>query len=197
MKALTRAWIAAGMTVQAVLCAASGAYAATGEQRAASIAGTDITVGRQSWPTDVNTSGEVVGGYSVGNDTHGFVWRSGVLTDIIPLQGGAYSLAEAVNTAGDVVGRSGNYGDSHPFSWHNGVSVELPALGGTGSANALNDNGVIVGNAFQPSTGSNKAVLWHDGALTVLPDLGGSYSAAEFVNAGGQVLVYSVSPSGV
>ncbi|MBW8804177.1 MAG: hypothetical protein JF587_10025 [Catenulisporales bacterium] len=194
---MTRAWVAAGMTVQAVLGTAAGAYAASGEHRAAAIAGTDITVGKQSWPWAVNTAGEVVGGYSFANDTHGFVWHNGVFTDIIPLHGGTYSLAEAVNEAGDVVGRSGNYGDSHPFSWHNGVSVELPALGGTGSADALNDHGVIAGMAFQPSTGTNKAVLWCDGALTVLPDLGGTYSSAGPVNESGQVLIYTVAPSGV
>ncbi|NUP54030.1 MAG: hypothetical protein HOW97_42930 [Catenulispora sp.] len=201
MKAMKSAWIAAGMIVQTVIWTPTpGAHAADSGQPArhheVSIAGTDITPGNQSWPSAVNTSGEVVGGHSVGGGTHGFVWRDGVLTDITPLRGGTYSFAEAVNATGDAVGTSGDYGNSHPFRWHDGVSVELPALGGTGSANALNDNGVVVGNAYQAASGSNKAVLWRDGVLSVLPDLGGTYSAARFVNESGQVLIYSVSPAG-
>ena len=196
MRSLTKHWIGAALAVQLLACPAAEAFAADSTPHLSSIAGTDITPGNQSWPSDVYSSGEIVGGHTVGSGTHGFVWRAGVLTDITPLHSGTYSIAFAVDEAGDAVGTSGDYGNSHAFLWHNGTSTELPSLGGVSSANALNDVGAIVGNAYQPSSGSNKAVLWRDGTLTTLPDLGGTYSSASFVNNSGQVLIYSVSPSG-
>lgn len=166
------------------------------------VTGTAIDPGHSgSWPTGINDGNEVIGGHAVGNETHGFVWRAGVVTDLGTLAGGDYSLAEAINRAGDIVGDSGTYtapGRIHAVLWHGTTMHDLGSLGGNSFANAINDSGVIVGSSeLQPSGAQFRAVRWQQGIMRVLPTLPGSYyDTATLLNTVGDAAGYSVLSSG-
>jgi probable HAF family extracellular repeat protein len=101
--------------------------------------------GADSWASDINNLGQVVGSMASGGAYHGFVFGSGVLTDIGTL-GGANSSAMAINDHGVVVGNAElAAGGSHGFVYSGG---SLSALGGGASMQAygINNGGTIVGS---------------------------------------------------
>jgi probable HAF family extracellular repeat protein len=193
---LTAAMVAA--TATGVSPAAATAVA----PRAAAVTGISIDPGHSnSWPLGISDGNTVIGGHGVNNQTHGFVWRDGIVTDLGTLAGGDYSLAEAVNRYGDIVGDSGSYsvpGGIHAVLWHGGTVRDLGSLGGNSFATAINRSGVIVGTSeLQPSGAQFRAVMWRQGAMSVLPTLPGSYyDLPSLLNAAGSAAGYSVLPSG-
>lgn len=194
--------ILAAVMVAATAAGVSPADAAAGPSTAA-VTGIDIDPGHSSsWTTGINDGNEVVGGHDVDNQTHGFVWRDGIVTDLGTRAGGDYSLAEAINRSGDIVGESGSYtapGQIHAVLWRGGTAVkDLGTLGGNSFATAINDNGVIVGSSeLQPSGAQFRAVMWRQGAMRVLPTMPGSYyDVPNLLNASGTAAGYSVLPSG-
>lgn len=178
-------------------------FAATTPASAASLAGTGIDPGHSgSWPTGVSAGGEVIGGHSVGDATHGFVWRDGVASDLGTWAGGDYSLANGINANGEIVGDSGTYeipGSIRAVLWHDGAIQDLGSLGGNSFATAINSDGVIVGNSeLTPSGAQFRAVMWRQGAMTILPTLDGSYyDAPGLLDDQGDAAGYSVLSSGV
>lgn len=194
------------LILAAVMAAAMAAgvapAAAAAAPSAATVTGIDIDPGHSSsWPTGINDGNEVVGGHEVDNQTHGFVWRNGIVTDLGTRAGGDYSLAEAINRYGDIVGESGSYtapGRIHAVLWHGGTLRDLGSLGGNSFATAINGSGVVVGSSeLQPSGAQFRAVMWRQGVMRVLPTLPGSYyDMANLLNAAGNAAGYSVLPSG-
>jgi probable HAF family extracellular repeat protein len=193
--------ITAVVAAAATGMAASSSAAATAPH-AAAVTGVDIDPGHaDSWPTAVNDRNEVVGGHTVSDQTHGFVWRDGTVTDLGTLAGGDYSLAEAINRNGDIVGESGSYtgpGGIHAVLWHGGSVRDLGSLGGNSFATAINGNGLIVGNSeVDPSGVQFRAVMWRQGVMKVLPTLPDSYyDLPSLLDAAGDAAGYSVLPSG-
>lgn len=114
---------------------------------------------------DVNDSGQVVG-YSSSPD-RGFVWESGVMTDLGPFAHGG-SKAYGLNNLGQVVGTSWStdpvLGELRACIWEAGVLYDLNDLLADASgwvivaAYDVNDAGQIVGEGIHPS-GAYHAVL--------------------------------------
>lgn len=193
---------AAVMVAVTFTTAAVSPVAAVAASSTATVTGIAIDPGHSdSWALGINDRNEVIGGHEVNNQTHGFVWQAGTVTDLGTRAGGDYSLAEAINRNGDIVGESGSYaapGGIHAVLWHAGAISDLGTLGGNSLATAINDTGVIVGSSeLQPSGAQFRAVMWSQGAMKVLPTLPGSYyDMPTVLNAAGNTAGYSVLPSG-
>jgi probable HAF family extracellular repeat protein len=80
-----------------------------------------------NYATDVNdnVTANVVGSFTnSGINTHGFLWRPGVMFDLGALPGSDESIARAVNNSGRIVGKSA----SKAVIWQNGEIRDLNAF---------------------------------------------------------------------
>ena len=136
----------------------------------------------------VNDLSHVVGNGAIGSFIHGFLWRSGQMTDLGALSGQVVSEASAINNTGLIAGKSNIF----PVIWEYDIAnpgrapriQQLPIPAGFFSATttAVNDSGDVVGYAGSPNIDSH-AVLWRNGIaidLGVWP--GGHYSVANGIN---------------
>ena len=168
-----------------------------------------VTTSGSSTATDVNASGQVVGGSFLADGTqHAFLWHQGQMIDLGTL-GGSFSEAAGINDAGQIVGRSylRNNQSSRAFlltpedadgngiadRWFrdsnadgaNDLMRDLGTLGGSNASSAaldVNNLGQVVGvSSWQTSSGySYRAVLWQQGLTTTL----GVFSATAINDAG-------------
>jgi probable HAF family extracellular repeat protein len=190
-----------------VLAVVVAAAAATGVSPAAAavapsgttVMGIDIDPGHSSsWVAGINDANQVVGNHNVGYETHGFVWRAGVVTDLGTLPGRDYSSTSAINRNGDIVGASGTYSGPvniiHAVVWHGGTIRDLGTLGGVSVASAINNCGVIVGTSqLGPDSAQYRAVMWRQGVMKVLPTLPGSrYDVPTLLDDAGDAAGYSL-----
>jgi len=142
----------------------------------------------------VNDLSHVVGNGAIGSFIHGFLWRSGQMTDLGALSGQVVSEASAINNTGLIAGKSNIF----PVIWEYDIAnpgrapriQQLPIPAGFFSATttAVNDSGDVVGYAGSPNIDSH-AVLWRNGIaidLGVWP--GGHYSVANGINNLGQIV---------
>jgi probable HAF family extracellular repeat protein len=129
----------------------------------------------------INDRGQVIGGSTTAKPIrgHGFLWQSGKMIDLYPVD------ARAINNRGQVVG-SGRVagGRTHALLWQSGKVTDLGTLGGPSSiALALNERGQIVGSADTKTRDRNgvwiqHAFLWQSGKMSDLGTLGGAYAAS-------------------
>jgi probable HAF family extracellular repeat protein len=205
-RALLVAGAAAAITLTAATAAsaasssaASGSAVGSAAVGSAAVAGVQIA-SANSEPNALNDHGDVVGDYTLNNQTRGFVWHGGKLSDLGVLGGNAADVTwpTAVNGSGEVVGHSGSSLTSfgyHAFLWRDGKLMDLGGLGGDSFAQQINDKGLIVGYADDASQ-NPVAVEWRDGTLATLPGLGGTASYAMFVNDAGLIAGESTDASG-
>jgi hypothetical protein len=153
----------------------------------------DFGLGGQ--PSDVNSSGIIVGAVRVENESAPSVpviWQtSNSAPTPLPTVNGGYAVA--INSNGDIVGTefqvSGSYGI--PVLWSNGERIELPDLGEGGYANDINEVGVIIGNVI--SKGQYRAARWVNRELELLPlpefetEDGVIWSFANTINSAGVI----------
>lgn len=143
-----------------------------------------------SYAYDINARGQIVGsskplaGYS-----HGFFYSNGTMIDI-----GDNSEAIAINNNGQIVGQymtSSAY--PHAYCYSNGAKVDLGVLSGLTSFGwGINSSGQVVG------TSNSRAFLYSGGSMTDLGNLGKTGNAgADDINDNGEVVGYSLTPSGV
>jgi len=121
--------------------------------------------GEESVATDLNDSGQVVGGAeNASGQWRPFRWASGSFTNLGTLGGETVTLdhrAEAVSASGNVCGRSYTAGgDAHAFYW-DGSMTDLGVLtGGSESwAFGINDSNVVVGTS-DVTGGAFHAFVW-------------------------------------
>lgn len=95
--------------------------------------GTSLS-GEARW---INEAGEVVGGAGLvipcdnaASQTHGFLWRNGVMTDLGMIAGSPNSQADFINSKSQIVGGSFSCQFNSPlaFLWENGSMVDLNGL---------------------------------------------------------------------
>jgi probable HAF family extracellular repeat protein len=102
----------------------------------------------------INNSGQVVGGYNVGqgsgNYQYGFVYSGGNYTTI-SVPGSTYTVAFGINDSGQIVGDYGINNVSYGFVYSNGTLTTLsnPAAPNDTFAFGINNAGQVVG--YPPS----------------------------------------------
>jgi probable HAF family extracellular repeat protein len=116
----------------------------------------------------------------------GFVWRRGVLTEVVP-QPPQRSIRQsiAVNDAGQALFDA--YGPA--VLWDGARIVELGSLGGPTTSTFgtdLDDRTQVVGSSTTAS-GDTHAFLWDDGRITDLHPVAGVASSAQVINDRGVV----------
>lgn len=127
---------------------------------------------------DINNVGSVVGQATVTDSysypgayveftrSTGFIWRNGLMTELVGLPGCFENVACAVNDLDQVVGRSRYSDQMHAWLWENGNTVDLNDLIDPNSgwvlniASDINNNGQIVG------CGTLNGVYYHQFLLT-------------------------------
>ena len=143
--------------------------------------------GTNSWASDINNHGEVVGASDLPDGSiHGFLWRADHMIDLGTL--GGNSFAEAINDASEVVGFSDatqGYFAFHAFRWRGGAMTDLGLLnGGYARAYDINNRGQVVGTSTVDGM-NGVPVLWRRGTpsgLTTRTD-----GIATAINDRGQV----------
>lgn len=120
--------------------------------------------GGQSYATDVNGRGVVVGGATTAEGDQAVRWdRHGRIEVLALLPGASNGVATGVNDWGDVVGVSSqNDGVGRATLWdRRGHRVELAGLPGGGSthAGAITNTGIVTGNDVA-ADGRPRLVVW-------------------------------------
>lgn len=154
----------------------------------------NITVigGAGSASADINHRGDVVGHFTNGDITRGFVYTNSGFTEIATF-GGQNSMAVAINDHGQVVGSaSTSSGNNHAFLFSGGTLHDLGTLGGAYSeAYDINNQGVIVGisaKADAPNFVFRQGFRYAGGSMSALGTLpGGAGSDAYAINNKGQI----------
>jgi probable HAF family extracellular repeat protein len=118
----------------------------------------------------INDQGDVVGSSeTAGGETHPYVWRKGVMTDLMP--GGGRGIANAIDDRGDVVGQA-DIGSAtlRAVLWKDGAETDLGTLGDDahGHAYYIDGRGEIVVFSYNPSP--ERWFLWRDGVQRELVD---------------------------
>src|SRR5207244_4223594 len=135
--------------------------------------------GTFSQPFGMNNKGEVDGISTLpgDNETHAFLWRNGVMTDLGTLGGpnvnGDFGAQFGPNERGEVVGIAQTSTPNplgelcfgldltcSPYLWRDGVMTPLPTLGGSiGVADDINNRGQVVGMVENTTPEPDCAVL--------------------------------------
>jgi probable HAF family extracellular repeat protein len=147
------------------------------------------TLGSDSFATDVNRHGVVVGCSEIPPRMYGhfhpFVWSNGQITDLGTL-GGTSAWAEAINDAGEVVGFSQTAGGPHrAFRWKDGQMTALATERPNQATHAydIDNHGRIVGEAGALG-GDTVPVIWDGGTPR---QVGDRYGRATAINDSGQI----------
>lgn len=131
-------------------------------------------------PYALNDAGHVVGIAQISEfDSHAFLWRNGVLTDLDATTNGSFVQPYAVNNDDVVVGEASfthNYYYRQALIWQDHVGTYLPSYYACdyecwSRAVAINDDNIAVGYDKAPCSGvynSYKAVRWVNGAAPTI-----------------------------
>ncbi|HEX5244439.1 MAG TPA: hypothetical protein VFW23_14350, partial [Tepidisphaeraceae bacterium] len=146
----------------------------------------------ESWPTAINSSGQVVG-YSAVPGAHYNAWlySNGSMTSLgNPAFPG--SQAFALNDVGQVVGTSNGPNQGGAFVSSSG---SMQYIGNGLVPTGINDSGTIVGNYFANT--EDRAFIYNNGVVQDLGTLPGGNSAFAYaINGAGEVAGASDQPGG-
>ncbi len=150
----------------------------------------------------INDAGQVILNNSKGQ---AFLYSNGQLTNLGSLPGDNNTLAYGINNSGQVVGQSSNTSSLHAFLYSKGHMADLNSFVTSGppgllaTAVAINDSGQIAGQMglANSKSGAEQAFLYSNGTVTALGSFNSTseLSVASGINASGQVIGFSDSPS--
>ena len=139
-------------------------------------------------PSGINNAGQIVG-YSLGGEqTRGFIYANGVLTNITA-PGSRNTFAYGINSNGQIVGAAnGSAGGTYGFLYANGTFTTISVPGSSSTVvRGVNDNGQIVGSASN-STGGQQGFVYNAGVFTTVT-MAGSFSTNPYgINNSGQIV---------
>jgi probable HAF family extracellular repeat protein len=172
--------------------------------------------GGVTFPEGLNSSNVVTGQADISNDPdpvyaippfHGFVWRSGEITDFGRIFDSDFNYGSAIDATGRVVGSADLAGDTaaHAFVWDHGSVQDIGTEVGDDVSWALdiNNKGQIVGSSgsFDPFPEGGPplntiqcpchGVLWENGKASFLDGLvepGWSLLLALHINDDGEII---------
>jgi probable HAF family extracellular repeat protein len=155
----------------------------------------------QSWATDINDQGQVVGYYVTQEGRiRSFLWQRGVYTPIDGPRGAIKTWAMGINNQDDIVGYDiANVKDqsSHGFLLHDGQYHPIagpPWEKSFLAASGINDRGEIVGS-YIGRDGQPHGFLLKDGIYSAVEPARGIPCMANGINNAGQVAgVYFTGP---
>jgi hypothetical protein len=139
----------------------------------------------------VNDAGHIVGSFSDGSQSHGFLLQGGKFTRIdVPFQGAAVTTANGINDAGVIVGiwYTAGYAEGYIFTFYHNKFTQIPPYPGSSLPypGAINNNGDIAG-VLNDSNGVVHGFLLHNGTYTFIDPPGSVYTAAGGLNDSGDV----------
>ncbi|MGA2893337.1 MAG: hypothetical protein ABSE22_10730 [Xanthobacteraceae bacterium] len=182
-----------------------------GDPAFAESGGEYTTLSQGAFALGINDSGEIVGVNYVGNnDSEGFLYNSGVYTNLndgLAGQGGTYSFA--INNSGQVLGDYYDANDDvHGFIYNIATQIftdisdpsaaEAASGGGVSGTHAegFNDAGQVVGY-YVDASGVIHGFLYSAGAYTTLNDpTAVNGTVAEGINNGGEIVGYYFDANG-
>lgn len=193
------------LTVLSVLCLVLSSAGSVSAAVSYNVTDLGIVGCPQTIAKSINSRGDVTGYYSSFDSIieRAFVYRNGTTSDLGSLYEGARMKPMGINASGQIVGSA--YTSSlgyRAFLYSNGTMTDLGKLPGDTSgiydvqARAINDNGQIVGYSY--INGTYHAFLYSDTGMADLGTPSGcSSSAANAINASGQVAGYGTTTDGV
>lgn len=160
----------------------------------------------ESWASDINAAGQVVGRLKVGSLTRAFLYAPEAGLKDLGTLGGYRCLACRINDAGQVVGAADVHdGSRHAILYDKDTGLkDLGTFNGPNSvARAINNFGQVVGYAdyVNRSTGHTHAFLYHDGKMIDLnslidPTAGWTLSEASGINDFGLIVGKGIATDG-
>ena len=115
-------------------------------------------------PNEINNAGQIVGSSVGGQQTRGFLYTNGVITNITA-PNSINTFAYGINNNGQIVGAANGLqgGGTYGFLYVNGTFTTLSVPGSTSTvARGINDNGQIVGSTVD-SLGHQTGFLYSAG----------------------------------
>jgi probable HAF family extracellular repeat protein len=127
--------------------------------------------GRNSYPTDINEKGQVIGSSDVPGSglPHPFLWQHGRMTDLLGTYPALNASAHAINDAGLVAGHIQVSDDRfHAVVWRHGRLIDISTPGYNSEALAVNNRGQVAGLTYRADTNQGvrkHAFRWQSGRM--------------------------------
>ena len=156
---------------------------------------TNLSLGGQSYVSDINESGQVVGGSGDSSGYYHAFLYDGTTMQKLSL-GGNYSYANNINESGQVVGGSRDSSGYYHAFFYDGTTMQKLSLGGNyGNAFDINESGQVVGQS-QDSSGESHAFLYDGTTMHNLndfidPSTGIVLHYAELISNSGHIVAQS------
>jgi len=149
----------------------------------------DPSGGGYTQPRGINNAGVIVGAF--GSNSHGFVLKNGVFTELIGPDGST-AIPFGINSSNQMVGTDSAGG----FLYSGGTFTTIAVPGAQGTEPiSINDSGVIVGQYF-PQTGSLQGFTYSGGAYATIAFPGAASTGARGINNAGQIVGFYTDSDG-
>ncbi len=152
-----------------------------------------------SWATDINNSGQIVGGMGSYNAQfqlvqEGYMWDNGTITqlgeDFYVISSGPFPLF--INDNSEVTGTTGTPA-SETSIWRNGVTTNLGNLGANPTIpEGMNNLGQVIGRSIIPAGGFD-GFIWESGVMNVIAP--NSFLLGKAINNNGEIIGLSNDPN--